>query len=88
MSDSGIHLPHLRALIGLKVRFFGENCLVVEVLDEPPSLVLVPLASSLAIQADAHGRASEFAQDSRLVRVLSPDRQALGDDLMHLELLE
>ena len=32
MSDQAIDLPHLRTLIGLRVRYFGEACTIVEVL--------------------------------------------------------
>ncbi|NWG86161.1 MAG: hypothetical protein HXY26_01395 [Hydrogenophilaceae bacterium] len=88
MPEAIIHLPHLRSLIGLRVRFLGEACIIVEVLDEPPTLVLEPLDSARVIQADAYGHASEMGQDNRLVQVLSPDRLALGNDLLDLELLD
>ena len=38
--DGIITLPHLRTLLGLRVRHLGEVCVVIEVLDDPPSLVL------------------------------------------------
>lgn len=88
MSDQAIDLPHLRTLIGLRVRYFGEACTIVEVLDEPPTLVLEAISGQPTIQSDAHGRASEFGRGTLLIRVLSPDRLCLGDDLLHLELLD
>ncbi len=87
MADRPIDLPHLRALIGLRVRYLGDDCTVVEVLDEPPTLVL-EAANHPTIHADAHGRATKLGRGNHLVRVLSPDRLALGNDLLLLELLD
>ena len=86
--DEVIDLPHLRALIGLRVRYLGEICLIVEVLNEPPTLVLEAIAGNPTIQSDAHGRATKFGRGNLLVRVLSPDRLSLGNDLLHLELID
>lgn len=88
MSDETIDLPHLRTLIGLRVSFFGEACAIVEVLDEPPTLVLEPLSGHPTIQSDSHGRATKFGRGTLLVRVLSPDRLCLGDDLLQVELID
>lgn len=88
MTDAILQVPHLHTLIGLSVRYFGEVCVIVEVLEQPPTLVLEPRDADLVIQADAYGHASEYGHDNRLVRVLSPDRSALGDDLLKLELLD
>lgn len=87
MSDLPINLANLRTLIGLRVRFQGELCLVVEVLETPLALVLEPQAPA-SLQADQHGRPGEYGVEPRVVRVLSDDRQALHDALLDLELLD
>ncbi len=87
MADQPIDLPHLRTLIGLRVRYLGDDCTVVEVLDEPPTLVL-EAANHPTIHADAHGRATKFGRGNHLVRVLSTDRLSLGNELLLMELID
>lgn len=87
MNDLEITLPHLRTLIGLKVRYQGEVCVVVEVLESPPSLVLEPTAPA-TLMADQHGHPWEYAVETRVIRVLSDDRTSLDDALLDLELLD
>lgn len=87
MSEAIITLPHLRTLIGLRVRHQGEICLVVEVLESPPSLVLEPRTAS-AMQADMHGRPWEYGREHRVVPVLSEDGTALHDALLDLDILD
>ena len=89
-----ITLPHLRSLIGLRVRHQGTLCVVLEVLESPPSLVLEPLstpasASSVGnIMPDLHGHAGEYGVESRIVQVLSDDQSGLNDALLGLEILD
>ncbi|HNA29328.1 MAG TPA: hypothetical protein PLL19_07880 [Thiobacillaceae bacterium] len=87
MSEAPISLPHLRTLIGLKVRHQGQVCVVVEVLDSPPSLVLEPLAAA-ALMPDQHGRPWDYGRETRVLRVLTDDRTGLHDALLDLELLD
>lgn len=86
MSEAAISLPHLRALIGLKVSHQGEICVVVEVLESPPTLVLEARAATM--QVDLHGRPWEYGRDHRLVPVLSEDGTALHDALLDLDILD
>ena len=86
MSDAILSLPHLRALIGLQVRHRGDVCVVVEVLESPPALVLEPIAPA-AIMADQHGHPWEYGMENRVIRVLSDDRTALNDELLELDIL-
>jgi hypothetical protein len=83
-----ISLPHLRALIGLKVRYLGRPWIVVEVVDSPPSLVLEADAPASVIQADMHGRPWEYVVETRMIPVLTQDQTALSEDLLALELIE
>jgi hypothetical protein len=85
--DDAIDLPHLRTLIGLRVRHLGEVCVVVEVLESPPSLVLEPLGPATPI-ADLHGRPGEYGVEPRVIRVLTDDRAGLHDALLELDILD
>lgn len=88
MSEEAIiSLPHLRTLIGLRVRHLGDICVVVEVLETPPSLVLEPIAPA-SLMADQHGHPWEYAMETRVLKVLSDDRTGLNDALLELELLD
>jgi hypothetical protein len=87
VSEALITLPHLRTLIGLRVRHQGEICVVVEVLESPPTLVLEMRAAS-AMQADMHGRPWEYGREHRMVPVLSEDGTALHDALLDLDILD
>jgi hypothetical protein len=82
-----ITLPHLRTLIGLRVRYRGETCVVVEILESPPALVLEPVAPA-TIMADQHGHPWEYGVDSRVIRILSEDRTGLNDELLELDILD
>lgn len=87
MSSEAIDLPHLRTLIGLRLRHQGQVCRVIEVLDEPPALVLEP-EEAPRIMPDHHGRAFEYDSATHVVPVLSDDRLALNDAWLELELLD
>ncbi len=87
MSAEVLTLPHLRALIGLKVRHRGEPCIVVEVLESPCSLILEAHSAS-SMMADLHGRPWEYGQEHRVIPVLNDDRTALHDALLDLDLLD
>lgn len=82
-----ITLPRLRALLGLRVRHLGEVCVIVEVLDEPPSLVLQAEAPP-SLMADHHGRPFEYGLRTHTLPVLTDDRTGLNDALLDLEILE
>jgi hypothetical protein len=85
--DQIITLPHLRTLVGLRVRHQGMECLVVEVLDTPPSLVLQPdLAPRL--MPDQFGRPYEYAVATVTLPVLTDDLTGLNDALLDLEILD
>lgn len=92
--DDIITLPHLRSLIGLRVRHQGALCVVLEVLESPPSLVLEPLFDASVvgnvsnIMPNLHGHAGEYGVESRIVQVLTEDRTGLNDALLELEILD
>ena len=82
-----INLPHLRTLVGLRVRHLGQACMIVEVLDDPPSLVLQPEARP-SLMADHLGRPFEYGRTTYTLPVLSDDRTCLNGALLDLEILE
>jgi hypothetical protein len=87
MSDEIITLPHLRSLIGLRVRHQGDLCVVVEILEDPPALIL-ELAAPAALMADQHGHPWEYGLATRMLRVLTDDRTGLNDALLDLDILD
>lgn len=87
MSELTISLPHLRRLIGLRVLHRGEVCVVVEVLESPPALVLEP-ESAATLLVDQHGQPWEYGRENRVVHVLSDDRRGLSDELLELDLID
>lgn len=89
MSDTPrITLPHLRALIGQRVRYEGRPWVVVEVVESPPSLVLEADGAASVIQADMHGRPWDYAAETRMINVLTADETGLSDELLSLEIIE
>lgn len=87
----GITLPHLRGLIGLRARHQDAICVIREVLESPPALVLEPLApvgGAAGIMADLHGRPGDYGVESRTVQVLTDDQTGLNDAWLELEILD
>ena len=85
--DDIIDLPHLRRLIGMRVRHMREICVIVEVLETPPALVL-ERATPPTVMANLHGNPGEYAVETLLVQVLTDDGTALHDALLDLEILD
>ncbi len=81
-------LPHLRALIGLRVRYEGRPWVVVEVVDSPLGLVLEADSATSVIQTDMHGRPWDYSHETRMIEVLTPDATGLSDALIDLEIIE
>lgn len=87
-------MPHLRSLIGLRVRHQGAICVILEVLESPPSLVLEPVVAMLAarspaaVMANLHGQPGEYGAEARIVQVLTDDQTGLNDALLELEILD
>jgi hypothetical protein len=93
LASEHISLPHLRSLIGLRVRHQGTLCVILEVLESPPALVLEPLhdtysAGPSRIMPNLHGHPGEYGVESRTVQVLTDDRTGLNDALLELEIMD
>ncbi|OYY94277.1 MAG: hypothetical protein B7Y41_08135 [Hydrogenophilales bacterium 28-61-23] len=94
LASGRITLPHLRDLIGLRVRHQGTVCVIMEVLETPPCLILEPVSagpqlnSAANIMANLHGHPGEYGVESRMVQVLTDDQTGLNDALLELEILD
>jgi hypothetical protein len=80
-----ITLDQLRGMIGLRLLHQGMACVVVEVLEDGPSLVLE--AEETPIQGDMHGRAHRRVPETRVVPVLTADQSELHSEFLSLELM-
>jgi len=82
-----ITLPHLRGLVGLRVSHLGQICRIIEVLDEPPSLVLQP-DQPPSLMPDHLGRSFEYSEVSIILPVLTEDQTGLNNALLELDILD
>jgi hypothetical protein len=76
-----ITLERLRALVGTELRYQGMACTLVELLDDPPVLVLRPLGSEPVIQADNFGKPMRHAPLLFELPVFAPDGESLSAEL-------
>ena len=81
-------LTQLRGMIGTRVSHHGEDCEVVEVLEDGPSLVLLPLHRELTIQPNQFGEAPRRTRPSYTIPVLTRERDALSAPFLALELID
>lgn len=66
-------LKRLRSLVGRELRYQGMRCTLIEVLDEPPVVVLRPLGAEPVIQADNFGNPMRHAPQLFELPVFGPD---------------
>lgn len=76
-----VKLERLRRAVGLEVEYEGARCLVVDVLDDPPVLVLRRLGESAAIQADSYGKAVRRAPALVEIPVVGGDGTVPSEEL-------
>ena len=80
-----ITIEQLRGLIGLEVRYEQCNCVIVEVLEDGPSIVLQ--TEDKCIQHDQHGEAHRQVPKTMTIAVLSQDKSELSNALLALDLI-
>lgn len=68
-----LSLDRLRALLGSELHYQGMRCTLVEVLDEPPMIVLRPIGADPVIQADNFGQPMRHAPQLIELPVCGPD---------------
>lgn len=86
MDEIVITLDQLRGMIGLKVRHQGKCCIVIEVLEDGPSLVLQSCEEAPTIQANQFGDANRRVPQTKTIPVLTPDQTELHALFLALDL--
>ena len=86
MDEIVITLEQLRGMIGLKVRYQGCSCQVIEVLEDGPSLVLQGCKPVSTIQANQFGDANRRVPETKTIPVLTPDHKELHAMFLSLDL--
>jgi hypothetical protein len=74
-------VARLRSLVGRELRYQGMRCTLVEVLDEPPVVVLRPIDAAPVIQADNFGKPMRHAPQLFELPVFAPDGVSLSAEL-------
>lgn len=77
-----ITIERLRLMIGAEVRYQGLRCTLVEVLDQPPVVVLRPIGAAPVIQADNFGKPMRHAPQLFELPVYAPDGITPSAELM------
>jgi hypothetical protein len=86
MSEGAFTAAQLRGLIGQRVRHRGLVCVVIEVLEDGPALVLEDCRNRPAIQDDQYGEPHRLAPRSFVLPVWKG--RELNPDFLNLELAD
>ena len=84
MVQYAINREKLRSLIGHRVHHCGQDCTVIEVLDDEPSVVLQCDKGADVIQPDQFGDPARRVPATRTVPVFGPDGQTLHAEFKEL----
>jgi len=71
--ETGMTLARLKSLVGAELRYQGMRCLLVDVLDQPPVVVLRPIGADPVVQADNFGKPMRHAPALFELPVFGPD---------------
>ena len=87
MDKLRLNVDQLRSMIGLKVRYHGNLCQVVEVLEDGPALVLMDQRKPLprSIQADQHGEAHRRVPQTHTITIFGDDGEEFNVEFLALE---
>ena len=88
MSQINISIEQLRGLISLQVIHKGENCRVVEVIEESLSIVIEHVEREPEIQPDQHGHPHRRVPQVSIIPVLSKACDEFDQQFLALELIE
>lgn len=83
-----LSIQQLRGLIGLRVQYLQCQCLIVEVLEDGPSIVLEDCTENTVIQPNQHGTPNRRVPGNFTIPVLSPDKHELSSEFLTLDLLD
>ncbi|MEJ2361482.1 MAG: hypothetical protein P8Z75_08650 [Gammaproteobacteria bacterium] len=81
-----ISLSQLRGMIGQRVIYQGQTCLVIEVLEQDTELVL-QIEEQHTIQPDQYGEARRVVPGTITIPVLTQDKTELHASFLALDLL-
>jgi hypothetical protein len=81
MEDQDDILEDLARLVGREVRYQGMSCSVIEVLHDPPMLVLRPVGAEPVIQPDNFGKPARHAPPLFELPVFAGDGRSLSAEL-------
>lgn len=81
MDDGADILERLAGLVGREVRYQGMRCSVVELLHDPPMLVLRPVGAEPVIQSDNFGKPMRHAPQLFELPVFGGDGRSLSAEL-------
>ena len=81
MQETGLSLERLQALVGAELRYQGMRCTLVEVLADPPVLILRPIGAAPVIQADNFGKPMRHAPQLFELPVFGPDGVSLSAEI-------
>lgn len=88
MSEILITLEQLRGMIGIQLCHNGKPCVVIEVLEDGPSLVIQHLeVDSSSIQPNQYGNAHRRTPETLSIPVLSADKTELSSPFLALDLI-
>lgn len=79
-------LARLQSLVGAELRYQGMRCVLVDVLERPPVLVLRPIGAEPVIQADNFGKPMRHAPPLFELPVFGPDGATLSAELQLISL--
>lgn len=82
----GITLERLKTLVGQELRYQGMCCVLVEVLDEPPIVILRPIGAAPVIQSDNFGKPMRHAPQLFELPVFGADGTSLSAELQMISL--
>lgn len=88
MTEILISLEQLRGMIGIQLYHNNNACIVIEVLEDGPSLVIqhIQLGSS-TIQSNQYGNAHRRTPETYCIPVLSADKTELSSQFLALDLV-
>lgn len=79
--EAGITLARLKTVVGRELRYQGMRCVLVDVLDEPPMVILRPIGAEPVIQSDNFGKPMRHAPQLFELPVFGPDGVSLSAEL-------
>lgn len=81
MNTSSDILARLAPFVGREVQYQGLRCTVLDLLSDPPMLVLRPVGAETVIQADNFGKPMRHAPQLYELPIFGPDGCSLSAEM-------